>query len=81
MDDWIGILHTVMELEPLAWIYFVSFVIVATFVGVNLFVAIVIKNLDEINQERLHRLEQPPTNDSLLSELRATQSELGANSK
>ena len=77
MDDWIGILHTAMELEPLAWIYFVSFVVVATFVGVNLFVAIVIKNLDEINQERLRRQEQPPTNDSLLSELRATQSELG----
>ena len=43
LDDWIGILHTAMELEPLAWIYFVSFIVVATFVGVNLFVAIVIK--------------------------------------
>ena len=77
LDDWIGILHTAMELEPLAWVYFVSFVIVATFGGVNLFVAIVVKNLDGINQERLRRMEQPPTGDSLLSELRATQNELG----
>ena len=43
MDDWIGIMRTDMDREPLAWIYFVSFVVVATFVGVNLFVAIVVK--------------------------------------
>ena len=43
LDDWISILHTAMELEPLAWVYFVSFVVIATFVGVNLFVAIVVK--------------------------------------
>ena len=77
LDDWIGILHTAMELEPLAWVYFVSFVIVPTFAGVNLFVAIVVKTLDEIDQERLRGMEQPPTGDPLLSELRATQNELG----
>ncbi len=43
LDDWTAIMHTATELEPLAWIYFVSFVIVATFVGINLFVAIVVK--------------------------------------
>ena len=78
LDDWISILHTAMELEPLAWVYFVSFVVIATFVGVNLFVAIVVRNMDEINEERLRRSEQPPTGDSLLNELRATQNELGA---
>ena len=77
LDDWIGILHTAMELEPLAWIYFVSFVVIATFVGVNMFVAIVVKNLDEINEERLRRQGQSLTGESLLSELRATQNELG----
>ena len=34
--------------------------------------------MDEINEERLRRSEQPPTGDSLLNELRATQNELGA---
>ena len=77
LDDWISILHTAMELEPLAWVYFVSFVVVATFVGVNLFVAIVVKNMDEFNEERLGRQGQSLTGESLLSELRATQNELG----
>ena len=76
MDDWIGITRTAMELESLAWIYFVSFMVVATFVGLNLFVAIVVRNMDEIERER--RRGQPPAYDSLLTELRVTQGELGA---
>ena len=76
LDDWSVILHTAMELEPLAWVYFVSFVVTATFVGLNLFVAIVVENMDEINKERLRRREHPPTRDSLLSELRATHQSL-----
>ncbi len=43
LDDWTAILDTATELEPMAWIYFVSFVVVATFVGINLFVAVVVK--------------------------------------
>ncbi len=78
LDDWTAILDTATELEPLAWIYFVSFVVVATFVGINLFVAVVVKNMDEVNEEPLRRQGQPLTGESLLSELRATQSELGA---
>ena len=78
MDDWVGVLRTAMELEPLAWIYFLSFIVVATFVGINLFVAIVVHNMDEVKEERLRRLGQSPTGESFLSELRATQSELGA---
>ena len=78
LDDWVGVLRTAMELEPLAWIYFLSFIVVATFVGINLFVAIVVHNMDEVNEERLRRQGQSPTGESFLSELRATQSELGA---
>ena len=34
-----------------AWLYFASFVIVAVFVVVNLFIAVVLNNLDEIREE------------------------------
>lgn len=76
LEDWTDIMYTAMEYHPLAWIYFVSFVILGTFVVINLFIAVVINNLDEAKQERLRKLEQPPTADSLLSELRATQQSL-----
>ena len=76
LEDWTDIMYTAMEYHPLAWIYFVSFVILGTFVVINLFIAVVINNLDEAKQERLRKLEQPPTADSLLSELRTTQQSL-----
>ena len=76
LEDWTDIMYKAMELHPLAWIYFVSFVVLGTFVVINLFIAVVINNLDEAKQDRLRKLEQAPTADSLLAELRATQQSL-----
>ena len=76
LEDWTDIMYKAMELHPLAWMYFVSFVVLGTFVVINLFIAVVINNLDEAKQERLRKLEQAPTADSLLAELRATQQSL-----
>ena len=76
LEDWTDIMYKAMEYHPLAWIYFVSFVIFGTFVVINLFIAVVINNLDEAKQERLRKLESAPTSDSLLAELRSTQDSL-----
>ena len=50
--------------------FFVSFVIVGTFVVVNLFIAVVVNNLDEAKQERLDQLAEPTSRDQLRQELR-----------
>ena len=76
LEDWTDIMYKAMEYHPLAWIYFLSFVVFGTFVVINLFIAVVINNLDEAKQERLRKLEQAPTAENLLSELRATQQSL-----
>lgn len=76
LEDWTDIMYKAMEYHPLTWMYFVSFVVFGTFVVINLFIAVVINNLDEAKQEKLRKLEQAPTADSLLSELRATQQSL-----
>ena len=62
-----------MELNPFAWVYFVSFVIVGTFVVVNLFIAVVINNLDRAKEEALKDLEPAASRGELLRELRSTQ--------
>ena len=76
LEDWTDIMYKAMEYHSLAWMYFLSFVVLGTFVVINMFIAVVINNLDEAKQERLRGLEQPPTADALLSELRATQQSL-----
>ncbi len=76
LEDWTDVMYTAMEMHPLAWIYFVSFVIMGTFVIINLFIAVVLNNLDEAKAERLEQLQPPVSRDELLRELRQTQESL-----
>ncbi|NKB81447.1 MAG: ion transporter [Nitrospirales bacterium] len=76
LEDWTDIMYTAMELHPMAWIYFVSFVVVGTFVVVNLFIAVVLNNLDEAKAERLHALQSPVTHTEIIRDLRNTQQAL-----
>ena len=73
LEDWTDVMYKAMELYPMAWIYFVSFVVVGTFVVINLFIAVVINNLEEAKQEALQKLERPPTRDEIMRELKQTQ--------
>ncbi len=76
LEDWTDIMYAAMELHPMAWIYFVSFVVVGTFVVINLFIAVVINNLDEAKAERLRELEHPVSRDEVLNDLRSTRKAL-----
>lgn len=76
LEDWTDVMYTAMEMNPYSWIYFVSFVIMGTFVIINLFIAVVINNLEEAKQERLASMRQPPSKDDLLRELEQTQAAL-----
>ena len=40
-------MYMAMEMHSLAWIYFVSFVIMGTFVIIKLFIAVVLNKLEE----------------------------------
>jgi len=72
LEDWTDIMYTAMELSPFYALYFVSFVIIGTFVVVNLFIAVVINNLDEAKYAHLQKLEQPDLHDQLLTTLVST---------
>ena len=76
LEGWTVVMFTAMQQHPWAWVYFVSFVIVGTFVVINLFIAIIINNLDEAKLERLREMESPVSREDLLRELRATQAAL-----
>lgn len=52
LEDWTDVMYAAMDMHPMMWIFFVSFVITATFVVINLFIAVVINNLEESKKER-----------------------------
>lgn len=76
LEDWTDVMYKAMELSPFAWIYFVSFVVVGTFVVINLFIAVVLNNLEEAKLERLETLQQPASKEDIIRELRQTQNAL-----
>jgi len=76
LEDWTDVMYAAMEWHPLAWIYFVSFVICGTFVIINLFIAVVLNNLEEAKLERLQVLETVPSKQDIMRELQQTRQAL-----
>ena len=76
LEDWTDIMYAALDHYWWAWAYFVSFVVVGTFVVINLFIAVVINSLDEAKQDRLQALATPPSREELLAELSRTRAAL-----
>ena len=76
LEDWTDVMYTAMELHSWAWVYFVSFVFMGTFVIINLFIAVVLNNLEQAKAEQLMELCTPVSRDELMAELTATQQAL-----
>ena len=50
-EDWTDVMYEGMEIYSWSWIYFVSFVIIAAFVFFNLFIAVIIGEMEKINSK------------------------------
>ena len=51
LEDWTDVMYIAMELHPMSWIFFVSFVLIAAVVMINLVIAVVINNLHDARLE------------------------------
>ena len=76
LEGWVDVMDSAMKATPLAWLYFVSFVLLGTFVVLNLFIAVVINNLEQSKLEQLDELNQPTTHEEVLRELDLTRKAL-----
>jgi voltage-gated sodium channel len=58
LESWsMGISRPVMEVYPYAWVFFVPFILVATFTMLNLFIAIIVNTMQTFTDEE-HALER-----------------------
>ena len=76
LEGWVEVMEVTLEAQPLAWLYFVSFILVGTFVVLNLFIAVVINNLEQSKIEQLEELTEPTTHHEVLKELDRTRKAL-----
>lgn len=72
-DDWsAGIVKPLLEQHPLAWLFFVIFILLSTFMVLNLFIGVVVTALDEEAEADARKLTHPPGFDErVLAELAA----------
>ena len=77
-EDWTDVMYEGMEMHPWSWIYFVSFVVIAAFVFFNLFVAVIIGEMEKINNkdmvDEMH--EEHDKIDLLLAEMKELRAEI-----
>ncbi len=67
LEDWTDLMYTGMELYPWAWVYFVSFVLLATFVIFNMLIGIILNTMEEAREQiaREHAKQHPEEDLSL----------------
>nr|WP_198372462.1 ion transporter [Roseomonas rosulenta] len=53
MDDFGNIVRQAMEKQPLAWLFFIPFSVVATFVVLNLFIGVIVESIQTLREERV----------------------------
>jgi len=51
LEGWVEIMRASAAATPLAWLYYASFIVVAVFVVINLFIAVVINNFETVRRE------------------------------
>jgi len=54
-EGWIDVMKESMTLYPLAWIYYVSFIIIVGYVFVNLFIAVIIGEMEKENTKEINK--------------------------
>jgi voltage-gated sodium channel len=68
LESWsMGIARPVMETHPYAWLFFIPFILVATFTVLNLFIAIIVNTMQSMH-DRTHAQEQAAIEDAVHNE-------------
>ena len=52
LEGWVDLMEKASQAQPFAWVYFVSFILFGTFIIINLFVAVVVSNLEQSFREQ-----------------------------
>ena len=79
LEGWADIARSVMEVYPLAWLFFVAFILVSTFTMLNLFIAVVVTSMQTEHAREIEdeRADAPPEAE-LRRELAALRAEMRA---
>jgi voltage-gated sodium channel len=81
-EGWPDIAHEVMAAQPLAWIFFVIYILISSFAVLNLFIAVIVNGMEKtmtsdlVEAEKEHAADQAASDQLILAEVRALRREV-----
>lgn len=83
LESWsMGIVRPVMDVYPYAWVFFIPFITVTTFMVLNLFIGIIVDAIatvkEQDNATHVHKIPSTDDIDELLQEIRELRAEVRA---
>jgi voltage-gated sodium channel len=78
LEGWADIANEVMEVEPWAWVFFVLYILIATFMVLNLVIGIVVSAIQtNINDEIVEEIQEDTKADlAMVEELKVLQQQI-----
>ena len=70
LEGWVETMSSVTSVNPLYVIYFVSFIMIGTFVVINIFVAVIVKKSEEAYKQIENTITTPVTQKEILVEIK-----------
>ncbi len=60
----------ILNLGPLYWLYFASFILIGTFIVINLFISVIVRKSEEAYQQVQRESRIPLTQEEIMEEIR-----------
>jgi Ion transport protein. len=79
LEGWVEVQRATMQEHPWAWTFFASYIVVAVFVVINLFIAVVLNNLENVRADMEEQREVqyiPETDEEIIQQVASMRTQL-----
>jgi voltage-gated sodium channel len=71
LEGWVDVMEPVISnLGPLYWLYFASFILIGTFIVINLFISVIVRKSEEAYQQVQRESQIPLTQQEIMQEIK-----------
>ncbi len=71
LEGWVDVMEPIISnLGPIYWIYFASFILIGTFIVINLFISVIVRKSEEAYQQIQRESQIPLTQQEIMEEIR-----------
>ena len=71
LEGWVNVMEPIVSnLGPLYWLYFASFILIGTFIVINLFISVIVRKSEEAYQQVQRESQIPLTQQEIIQEIK-----------